>query len=801
MNSKFIIIFLLLQMFFLQLFSQTGIIKGRVFDANNNEPIPFANIIIDGTNIGSTSDLDGNFIFENINPGFTKLQVSVVGYERKNTEEFMVSSAKAFYIEIPMLATALNLEEVEIKAKPFKRKEESPVSMRTLGISDIEKNPGSNRDISRVIQAFPGVASSVAYRNDVIVRGGGPNENTFYLDGVEIPNLNHFSTQGASGGPVGIINVDFIREVDFYSGAFPANRGGAMSSILEMQQIEGNNEKFNFKGTVGASDLALTIDGPVSKKSTMIFSVRRSYLQFLFDALGLPFLPTYNDIQFKNKIKFNTKNELTFIGLGALDQFNLNTGLKDPDESQQYILNYLPVNEQWSYTVGTVYRHFKDNGYGTYVLSRNHLDNSFYKYRNNDESSKQNLIQDYNSTETENKFRYEHTSRMNGFKINYGLGLESTKYTNNTYQLTFSNSFIDTLIYDTELEMLNYNLFGQISKGFLEERLILSLGLRTDASDYSSNMSNPISQLSPRLSASYALSEKFYLNFNTGRYFQKPPYTTLGYKNNQDIFINKENNLKFIKSDHLVAGVEYLPNDDAKITLEGFYKTYADYPFSVKDSVAIASKGGDYGTFGDEEVVSQSNGRSFGLEVLFREKMLKGINIITSYTLVRGEFENVEGKFIPTSWDNKHLLNVTATKSFKRNWDFGFKWRFVGGAPYTPYDLDKSSFKNAWDIYGRAYLDYSRFNEERLSNFHQLDVRLDKQYFFKNWSMLFYLDIQNLYNFKGEEQDIVLLDKDADGNPIILNPNDPIEQHQYKLNSITSESGTVLPTIGIIVEF
>ena len=275
----------------------------------------------------------------------------------------------------------------------------------------------------------------------------------------------------------------------------------------------------------------------------------------------------------------------------------------------------------------------------------------------------------------------------------------------------------------------------------------------------------------------------------------------MGYKNNENVFVNKENNLKFIKSDHIVAGLEFLPSDDSKITLEGFYKLYSDYPFSVRDSVAIASKGADYGTFGDEEVISQADGRAYGMELLFREKMLRGINIITSYTFVRSEFEDTKTDFIPTAWDNKHLLNITATKSFKRNWDFGFKWRFVGGAPYTPYDLDKSSYRNAWDINGRAYLDYSRFNAERINSFHQLDVRLDKQYFFKNWSMLFYIDIQNLYNFKAEEQDIVLLEQDEEGNPIIINPNAPADEQQYKLKTIKSESGTVLPTLGVIVEF
>ncbi len=224
----------------------------------------------------------------------------------------MVTPNKTAYIDIPMEKTSIDLDEVTITASPFKRLEESPVSLRSLGVSEIEKTPGANRDISKVIQALPGVSSSVSFRNDIIVRGGGPNENTFFLDGVEIPTLNHFSTQGASGGSIGIVNADFIRAVDFYSGAFPATRGGALSAVLDFQMIEGNKDALNFKGTVGASDLALTLDGPLTRKTTLIVSARRSYLQFLFDVIGLPFLPTYNDLQFKTRTHINEKMKLSF---------------------------------------------------------------------------------------------------------------------------------------------------------------------------------------------------------------------------------------------------------------------------------------------------------------------------------------------------------------------------------------------------------------------------------------------------------------------------------------------------------
>lgn len=782
---------------------ENGIIEGRVYNIKNNEPIPFASVVVWGTSIGSITDIDGRFLFTGIAPGYVELRASSIGFETYISQQILVTNANKQYLEIPLTEANIELDEVVISASPFRRNEESPVSLRRIGLEEIEKNPGGNRDISRVIQSFPGVSSSVSFRNDVIIRGGGASENRFYLDDVEIPTINHFSTQGASGGPVGIINVDFIREVNFYSGAFPSNKGNALSSVLEFKQVEGNKDKIKSRLTVGASDLALTFDGPLSQNSTIVFSARRSYLQFLFAALELPFLPTYNDIQFKSKTVLDNKNEITFIGLGALDQFKLNTDANET-EYQRYILGYIPVNEQWNYTMGGVYKHFREKSYDTYVLSRSYLNNSSYKYLNNIEIDSLKTL-DYQSTEAENKFRYENTAQWdNGLKTNAGINFEYAEYTNNTYNKVFINNEPFTVNYSTALSIIKWGMFLQASKKILNEKLSLSFGLRTDANNYSSNMNNPLSQFSPRLSASYNIIGDLYFNFNTGRYYQLPPYTSLGFKNNTGDFVNKTNGIKYIQSDHIVAGFEWLPDEKSKITIESFYKLYIDYPFSLNDSVSIASKGADFGTYGDEQLLSIAEGRSYGLEFLYRNKDILGFNLILSYTLVTSEFMDMDenlnplSSYIPTLWDNNTIINITATRSFKRNWDFGFKWRYVGGAPYTPYDEYRSSLVEAWDAKAQPYLDYSRFNQERFKPFHQLDIRIDKQYFFSNWSLMLYLDIQNLYNSKSDEQDILLREEDENGVPLPAS-GDPA---MYPLKRIKSEgSGTVLPTIGIMIEF
>ncbi len=793
-NYILLFIYLLLSLS-ISVSAQNGIVKGRVYDYINNEPLPFVNVIVSGTAIVAVSDIDGNFSITGLQNGFVQLRATSVGYESTQSDEIQVTNAKVAYVEIAMQQSTKNLQEVVVTANSNRTREESPVSLQTLGLSEIEGNPGSNRDITKVIQSLPGVGSAPTFRNDVIIRGGGPTESRFYLDGVEIPYLNHFSTQGSSGGVVGIINADFISSVNYYSGAFPANRGNALSGVFEFSQVDGNKDRAKFRASLGASEVSLTADGPLGKRSTFVFSVRQSYLQFLFSALGLPFLPTYNDYQFKNRTRINDKSELTIISIGALDRNKLNTGIENPDESQRYILRYLPVNNQWNYALGAVYKHFSKNGYQTYVLSRNMLNNTAFKYPDNDESKLKTL--DYKSQEMENKFRAEQVERFGTWKLLSGVSLEYAKYNNSTKQKLFAGGQLIDIDYYSDIEMFKYGVFAQASKMLFNESLTLSLGFRSDWNNFSKSMKNPVNQLSPRFSASYSLTDNLKLNFNTGKYYQLPSYLTLGYRNSQGTLVNKENDLKYIAANHYIAGIEYIPQNDLSFNTEIFYKTYANYPFSLKDSITLANKGADFAAVGDEPVKSTGEGHAYGFEFTTRWKTANNFTMYLSYTYVRSEFKDKNGDWNPSAWDSRNLLTLMTSKKFQGNWTLGAKWRLLGGLPYTPYDTTNSALVNVWDSQGRAYLDYNRLNSNRLSTLQQLDVRLDKKYYFRTWSLMMYIDIQNLYASKTPQPDEFINVYDTDGNALYTDAT----KTKYQLKALNTGSGTVLPTIGIMIEF
>lgn len=800
MSLKYLIRTAIFSGFFISstMLAQTGVIKGRVYDHKNNQPLPFVNIIIDGKpTTGTTSDVEGNYILSDVESGYVRLVASFVGYQRYTTGDVLVTRAHPVFLDIPMDEATVTLEDVVIRPDAFIRKEESPLSLQTLSIQEIERSPGANRDISRVVQTLPGVAQAVSFRNDLIVRGGGPGENSFYLDGVEIPNLNHFATQGASGGPVGIINTDLIRRVDLYTGSFPAKRGNALSSVMELYQVDGNREKFGGRFTIGSSDVGLTLNGPVTRNSSVVFSIRRSYLQLLFSALKLPFLPTYNDYQLKYKINMKNRDQLSVISIGALDRSKLNTGISDPDATQTYILGYLPVYNQWSYTIGVVYTHFRKKGYDNWVVSRSMLDNEEIKYRSNVEVP-DSLLLHYRSREMASRIRYEGITDLVNWKLLYGAGLDFVEYTNSTYQKLFLANALRTLDYSSYLGFFRYHLHGQVSRVFFRDKLELSLGIRLDANTYNGRMANPLNQISPRFSASYAMTDKWFLNFNTGRYYQLPPYTSLGYRGGNGTLVNDSLGIRYIACNQVGLGLEFLPRKSARISVEGFYKGYSRYPFSLTDSISMASKGGDYGAVGAEPVTSTSNGRAYGFEVLYRDVDLFRFNIILSYTFVRSEFTNAFGAYIPSAWDNRNLFNITVGRKFKHHWEIGVKWRYAGGTPYTPYDLDKSSLKVAWDVQGRGYLDYAAFNTLRLKSFNQLDIRVDKGFFFKKWSLMFYLDVQNVLNVKAMLPDI-LVNTQPDGS--VKTYVDPEGNERYELRYIPNVAGTILPSVGIMIDF
>ena len=775
------------------LLAQQGTLKGQVYSTKSNEPLESASVRVQGTSLGARTDVQGRFVIAGLKPGFVRLIVSMLGYETTTSAEVQVIGNQTSFIDIALDEASTSLTEVVVRPNMRLKRVESPLSLQTLGIKQIEKNAGANRDISKLVQTLPGVGATDPNRNDLIVRGGGPSENVFYLDGIEIPVINHFSTQGASGGVVGMINPDFVREISFYTGAFPASRTNALSSVMEIKQRDGDTDRIHIKASVGASDAALTVEGALSEKSSFIASARQSYLQWLFKAIKLPFLPTYNDFQLKYKHRFNAHNELTILGIGAIDDMSLNTKLQSTgSEVQRYILSYLPRYKQWNYTVGAVYKHYGAEHTDSWVLSRNMLRNSSVKHQSNDPTLPK--LSEYQSDETESKLRYERMYTTLPFKLSFGAGLRYADYRNRAERLAYQSGKVVPLSYDAHIRLLAYSAFAQASDEYLDRRLKIGLGVNLVGNTLNSVMSNPFPQLSPRLSVSFALTDDIDLNANFGRYAMQPSYTSMGNQAPDGTYPNKMR-LRYIMSNQAVLGGEYHLGSYLHFSAEGFYKSYSSYPISELEGISLASKGTEYGQVGAEAVLSTGEGRAYGAEVVARLMPWHQFSATATYTLFRSEFTDKAGIYRPSSWDTRQMLNLLLSYRLGKSWYLSASWRYSGGAPYTPIDIELSTNKAAWTVTNRAYPDYARFNTLRLPAKHQLDLRLDKEFYFKRWMLNLYLDVQNAY-LSSYVSAPIYTNRDSSGE-VMDHPSDPERQ---QLRQLDYYSKLILPTLGLIIK-
>lgn len=809
---KFTLAALLLAFTVLDCQAQTlGTIRGSIKDKNTQELIIGATVVVEGTTTGVSSDPEGNYKLI-IPVGTCRLKVSYIGYVTLVKENIVVTSGNDQVVNFELEQTASDLKEVTIGFERGKSAAATdmvtPLSVQQLTTEEIKSNPGGNYDVSRVVQTLPGVggSSSAAARNDIIIRGGAPNENVYYLDGIEIPVLNHFQTQGSSGGATGILNVSFIEDVKLSSSAFDARYDNALASAFVIRQREGNPEKLAGNFRLSGTEVAATMEGPLGKKTNFLASARRSYLQYLFAAIDLPIRPNFWDFQYKVTHKIDKKTTLTAIGLGAIDEFSFATP-KNSTPENIYILRSLPYINQWNYTVGFNLKRLINKGFMNFSASRNMFNNALDKFEDDKKIESLRTFK-LRSQEIENKFRWDVNKYTNGWKMSAGVMFQYVKYNTRLFsQLT--NALWDTngkvlvpaqlINFDSDIDFFKYGAFGTVSRNVLNEKLLLSFGLRTDLNSFLTSGNNPLKTLSPRFSAAYHLNKKLDLTASFGRYYKIPTYTTMGYRDANRDLVNRS--MSYIRSEHVVLGAQYLPVQSLRFTVEGFYKHYSNYPVSVRNGISLANQGGDFGSIGSEPISSNGEGECYGFELFVQQKLVKNIFYVISYTYVRSIFSGADGKMISSSWDNRHLLSGTLGYQFKKNWQLGLKYRLAGGLPYTPFELNAS--RQNYLLLGTGVLDYQNLNSSRLNTFNQLDFRLDKKFNYRRTSLDLFIDVQNILLFRQQSAPNYTFMRNADNTGFETTDQNPVKPDGSNAIPVILQNNdlSVTPTIGVIFEF
>ena len=793
-----------------------GSISGKVIDKLSQKPIPNANIILEGTAKGAVADSNGTFRLAGIELRTYNVTFTLIGYKPATLYNIVVNAGNENNINVELEPQATALTDVVVKANKRTAKAatlETPLSVQRITSEEIKANPGGNFDISKVIQTLPGVgggAGGGGFRNDIIIRGGGPNENVFYLDGIEVPVINHFQTQGSSGGPQGILNVSFIEDVKLSSSAFDARYDNALSSVFQFRQRTGNPNKVQGNVRLSATELAGTFEGPLSKnkKTTFLASARRSYLQLLFSAIDLPIRPNYWDFQTKITHQIDKKTTLSFIGIGALDEFSF-AEIKKATPEKLYIINSNPIIDQKTYTVGLTLKRLLNNGFLNVALSRNFFKNNIKQFEDNKLQLPSQQTLSVDAIEAENKLRIDVNQNSNGWKIAYGAMLQLAGYNNETFTVLrkelrdSSGNIIQPNVavnFKSPLNnFLKYGAFLQVSKRFFNNRLGISGGLRNDMNSFTTDGNNPLQTLSPRVSFSYVLADKWTVNASLGSYYKLPPYTILGFANNNNVLVNKSS--KYQRSDHYVAGLEYLPNDGLRFTAEAFYKDYSNVPISVRNGISLANLGSDFNVLGNEAVTTNGKGNAYGFEFFAQKKLTDRFFGILSYTFFRSRYSGADNILVPSSWDNRHLLSVTWGYKFPHNWELGLKFRYQGSAPYTPYD--EAASRTNYLSQGQGIFDYARLNTLRLGAFNGSDVRIDKKWNLKKITIDVFLDVTNWYIAKSTAVPSYTFTRNADNTAFVTTDGLPIKANGSNAipTLLKNDEAQVTPSIGFIVEF
>ncbi|GCC51569.1 TonB-dependent receptor [Chryseotalea sanaruensis] len=791
--------------------AQSGTISGKIKDANTQEALIGVSVVIEGSNpiIGTSSDIEGNYKLTAPTGSYT-LKATFVGYREVKKYNVVLTSGNIAIINFELQEELTTLNEIVVKAGKTAAVAtlETPLSIQKLSTEEIKSNPGGNFDISRVIQSLPGVGGGTGgtVRNDIIIRGGAPNENVFYLDGIEVPIINHFTTQGSSGGPQGILNVSFIEDVTLSTSAFNARYDNPLSSVFQFKQRDGNSERIQGNIRLSGTELATTFDGPISSKTTFLASARRSYLQAFFKLIDLPIRPSYWDFQYKVTHKFNAKTSLTAIGIGAIDEFSFAVP-KESTPEKEYTLRSNPFINQNSYTLGFALKHLLNNGYLNVSVSRNYLDNRLDKFEDGNNGDESLRTLKTRSDEIENKLRIDVNKSIGAWKYAYGAMFQYVQFKNDVFSVLQkelrdeSDNLIQPQIlldFNTELDFLKYGAFFQTTRSFFNNRFSVSGGVRTDMNSFTDDGNNPLETLSPRVSLSYAINNQWNVNASVGSYYKIPIYTVLGYQNTQGDYINRSN--KYIQSDHYVGGVEFLPNESLRFTLEGFYKSYSNYPVSISRGISLANEGASFGAIGNEAVTSTGEGRSLGIELFAQKKLTKSLFYVLAYTYYKSEFAGTNGVFVPSSWDNQHLVSALLGKKLKKGWELGLKFRYAGGAPYTPFDLEAS--RANYLSQGVGVRDLALLNTQRLNAFNQVDLRVDKKWNYKQFTFDLYLDVQNAFRSATPQAAEYTFERNTDGS---YTTTDGLRVKQDGSNAIPllldDDSPFFVPTIGFIIEF
>ena len=756
----------------------TGKISGTVIDKRTQQPLIGTNVIVLDTNFGTSTDIDGNYFINNIPVGTYRLRFDFIGYKPQLKTDVVVISANPVAVNAELTESILEGEVVTVTAGYFTQEEKIQTSTIGLSREEIRRFPGGFEDVVRIVSTLPGVAiNSAGGRNDLLVRGGGSSENLYVINNIEVPNINHFGSQGNSSGSLSFVNLDFVDDVTFSTGGFSAKFGDKMSSVLSLKMIDKVPLNLESKWTVSATQYGFDFDLPIAQKGNLIFSARQSYLDLIFKAAGLPFIPVYTDFNIIGNYDITPKDKLFFIGLSAINNIE-----RDQSTLEKKVTNAgLLDNSQYQGISGLNYRRLLNSGYVDVTLT-----NSLFRYDFSQMDEKEEEYFKSNADEVETSAKIQHYwVKSKAFGLRTGI---STKFVKNTNNTTFADSIYDRSgnklpialfglpqTIDESIDANKYSFYSEFD-WLVTPKLNVNAGIRGDYYQFIDEKF----YFAPRLSLKYNLSSKLTVRTSGGIYYQSPSYVWATNPYNK--------NLKALQNNMGIFGLDYLYRDDIRMSFEGYYKDYSNLPSGivpgVTDHIVITNTGTGFGgseddfqSFGYFDLNSNGKGQTYGAEFLVQKKYSSiPLYGLMSLSYSKSELVANNGKTYPGQYDQRFIFNFTGGYIFNSKWEIAGKFRYFTGVPYsTVYIPSENPLRSGYiQNIPEQYLD------NRTDAGHHLDIRVDRYFNFPSWTLIVYMDIQNVYNYKIPQR----------------------PSYDFWDNSIVDASSIgILPSIGISAEF
>ena len=698
-----------------------GEIRGRVADGATGAPLPGANVEVVGKGRGDTADPAGRFAVSKVEVGAYVLRFSMVGYEEVLKADVIVRSGRATEVSAALREAPIRMQGITVTPGFFQEMQAPEPSRVAFSFEEVRRSPGSAQDVSRLLQALPSVSmGGTDQRNDLIVRGGSPTENMTRVDGIQIPNISHFPTQGASGGAIGLLNVDLIEEVDFTAGGFSARYGDRLSSVMEVDLREGNRTGFEGEVSVSMAGAGAILEGPMGRgRGSWLVSARRSYLDLLpSGSIGLTAVPVYSDVQGKAVYDLGERCKITLLGIAGTDHITFERDEESISED---------INQRDRQMVGGINWRVLWN---RKAVSHFTLSQTYSRYIV-DVEDEEGLVFRNRSTEQWLTWTGDLLYKVGTGAVSVGVDVRHPRARHDLFQRPEVGVFgyRDSLLVDDRVRSLKAGAFLDYRSPSLGG-LTVNPGVRVDHFWLTGNTT-----VSPRLALRYQATPSTALKAAGGLYHQSIPLIGLS--------VDRDNRtLPDVEAVHGILGMERLLGPDVKLSLEGYVKLYRHYPVDANRPERVMVN--DYADFGfprSRRLIDGGKGRVWGMEVFLQKKLAERLYGSLSYSYSRSKFKGLDGVWRVSGFDTRHLFTAITGYRWSRSWEFSLRWSYAGGRPYTPIDLEASRAVNQL----RYATDPALMNSRRFPAYHRLDLRFDHRKSFRGFNVVTFFSLQNAY--------------------------------------------------------